>query len=295
MPALQSKVVAIGEILWDLLPDGPRIGGAPANFAMTAHELGADAHLVSRVAADQRGQEIRTWLESRNFPAETVQVDWHAPTGTVGVTIGSDGQPQYDIHTAVAWDYLAVDEPGVSAVYDADAVCFGTLGQRSERSRNSIRRLLASSPMDAFRLLDVNLRPPFDNRDILRESLGFANALKVNEAELPIVAELFGRQGTPAMLIGRLVERLGLRLLIHTRGSEGSIIYFDNQWSELPADPVQVVDSVGAGDAFAAAVLVGLLRKRPLEAVHRHATAVAGYVCTRPGAAPPIPRELRQA
>ncbi len=295
MKHIQPRVVAVGEILWDLLPAGPRPGGAPANFAVHCRGLGADVTLITRVAADQLGEGLRKWLQSRDLPIAALQIDMTAPTGTVGVAVGPDGQPQYDIHTAVAWDNLVAGETGVAASYDADAICFGTLAQRSEKSRRAIRTLLAASPLDSIRLLDANLRPPFDSRDILRESLGFANALKVNETELPVVGDLFGRHGTPAMLIGRVVERLGLRLLIHTRGAEGSIIYYENQWSELPAADVKVVDTVGAGDAFTAAVVVGLLRGKPLEVVHRHATALAGYVCTQPGATPLIPPELSEA
>ena len=292
---MKHKIVAIGEVLWDLLPEGPQLGGAPANFAYHCRSLGGDARLVTRVGRDTRGERIFDQFRSLDLPMETVQVDPDLSTGTVEVSLNDQGHPRYTICANVAWDAIAADAPALALVRQADAVCFGSLAQRSEVSRRTIRALVAATRPGTFRVFDVNLRAPFIDRDVIAESLGLANVLKLNDDELPELARMFGlpTDDTRAAMLG-LARCFGLSLVALTRGGSGSLLMADGVWSDYPGgDAVTVADTIGAGDSFTAALVVGLLMGRPLEEVNRHANAVAAFVCSKPGATPPLPDSLR--
>jgi len=294
-PTGQFKVVGIGELLWDLLPSGRQLGGAPANFAYHARTLGTDARPISRVGRDELGRELLDRLETLGLPRDAIELDPTAPTGTVTVQVGADGQPQYVIHENVAWDALRGEAPARRAVAEADAVCFGSLAQRSEPSRSTIRSLVASTPPTALRIFDVNLRQHYFSRDVIDDSLRLANVLKVNDTELPRLAELFQLTGNPRDQIAALATRYSLRLVAYTRGAAGSLLYADGQWSDHPGVSTQVVDTVGAGDSFTAAMTLGLLAGWGLDHVNEQANRVAAYVCSCAGGTPPLPAELRAA
>jgi fructokinase len=290
---VKFKLVGIGEVLWDLLPGGRQMGGAPANFAYHACALGAEARVVSRVGRDEAGRELIRRLEQLGVPTYCVEEDPTAPTGTVTVEVAADGQPQFTIHEKVAWDHLSGEGAGRLAVAAADAVCFGTLAQRSQTSRRTIRALLKTMPAASLRILDVNLRQHFYSRELIEESLALASVLKVNETELPRLAEMFQLPGDERAQVAELARRFNLRVVAYTRGSRGSLLHAAGRWSEHPGVSTKVVDTVGAGDSFTAALALGLLANWPLDEVNRRASEVAAYVCSQPGATPQLPEPLR--
>ena len=276
------RIVAVGELLWDLLPGGKQLGGAPGNVAHHARSLGADAVLVSRVGRDALGDEAIRRLEDAGLSVATVQRDEAAPTGTAAVRIDSEGQPRFVLATEVAWDHIAPADVG-----RVDAIYFGTLAQRASGSRQTIRRLLE---VDALRVLDLNLRDPHWSEEILLKSLGRADVVKLSEEEL----DRCGAPGGDARdRIAQLARRFNLSHVALTRGSRGSLLYSRGEWVEHPGLQVDVRDAVGAGDAFTAALLMGALRGDSLDLISRHANEIAAYVCTQPGATPRLPVELR--
>jgi fructokinase len=291
---MSPSVIGIGEILWDLLPAGPQLGGAPANFAYHAHALGARASVITRIGRDPGGMAILQRFKEIGLATDLVQVDPDAPTGTVTVVLDGEGVPQFTIHENVAWDLLELSSPAEMEVRRADAICFGSLGQRNPSARSSIQTLLAQAPVSAWRVFDINLRQQFFSREIIEQSLQFSNVLKLNEAELPLLAAMFGLQGTPQQQIGSLAKSFRLKIVVLTRGALGSLLWHNERWSEQGPRAVEVVDTVGAGDAFTAALVMGLLSGLDLIQVHAAAAQVAGYVCSQPGATPPIPESLRQ-
>jgi fructokinase len=290
---MSFRVVGIGEVLWDLLPVGRQLGGAPANFAYHAQALGARASVVTRVGRDALGEEIVTRLRELGLADELVQRDAAFPTGCVSVTLNGDGIPHYEIHKNAAWDHIEVLPAAVAAIREADAVCFGTLAQRGEIARRTIRQLLAATAEHCWRVFDINLRQDFYSLELIEESLRRANVLKLNDGELPQLAKFFNLGNSPREQIEEIAEAFDLRLVALTCGSRGSLLFQAGEWSEQPPQPVQVVDTIGAGDAFTAALVVGLLAKRPLDEIHAAAAEVARHVCTRVGATPLLPAALR--
>ena len=290
---MSFKLVGIGEVLWDLLPGGRQLGGAPANFTYHARALGADARLISRIGDDDLGREALDRLTKLGVPTDCIEVDRALPTGTVGVEVAADGQPQFTIHEHVAWDALSGEPAGRLAVATADAVCFGTLAQRSEPSRSSIISLVAAVPPAALRIFDVNLRQNYFSSRLINESIAFADVLKLNETELPQLAVMFDLTGDERSQIRQLAERNLLRVVAYTRGGRGSLLFAEGRWSEHPGFPTKVVDTIGAGDSFTAALALGLLAGWPLDEIHQRASEVAAYVCSQPGATPVLPERLR--
>jgi fructokinase len=291
---MREKIIGIGEVLWDLLPEGPQLGGAPANFAYHAHALGADALVITRVGNDQPGDEVRRRFQQMGLPVNSLQTDEKAPTGTVSVTIESGGIPAYIIHENVAWDSIEATEDALESVRAADIVCFGTLAQRHAVSRQSIQRLISGAAADALKILDINLRQQFFNREIIEHSLKLANVLKLNDQELPVIAEMFSARGDVRQQIQSLASRFGLHVVALTSGAAGSLLYRDGQWAQGGAAMVTVKDTVGAGDSFTAALCLGLLRGLELERINDAANKIAAFVCTCAGATPALPEELRR-
>jgi fructokinase len=290
---MRFKCVGLGEALWDLLPAGRQLGGAPANFAYHAAALGAESRIVSRVGTDELGRDLLARLAQLGLSAAAIGTDPAAPTGTVTVTLGTDGQPRYVIHEPVAWDFIADDSAALAAVSAADVVCFGTLAQRHPVSRAALRRLLAHTRPAALRVFDINLRQHFHSPAIIAESLALASVLKVNDAELPHLATQFGLPSDERAALAALVSRFGLRAAVLTRGERGSLLWADGAWAEIAAPRVTVVDTVGAGDAFTAAFALGLLAGWPLDVIGRRAAEIAAYVCTQAGATPLLLPALR--
>jgi fructokinase len=280
-------------VLWDLLPTGPQLGGAPANFAYHAQALGASAGVVTRVGDDNYGREILRRFEDQGIGDGVIQVDDIVPTGTVSVSLSGRGIPHYMIHDNVAWDRLAVTPAALQAVREADAICFGSLAQRGEISRGSIQRLVAAGRAEAWRVFDINLRQKFFSRKIIEQSLRLANVLKLNDSELPVLADLFDLGNSPHQQIEQLAKGFGLRLVALTRGPQGSLLFRDGNWSEQTPHPVEVVDTVGAGDAFTAALIMGLLLEKKLDDLHGWATTIARHVCSHAGATPALPSQMR--
>ena len=289
---MSFKIIGIGEVLWDLFPSGPQLGGAPANFAYHARALGAHAGVITRVGNDSFGRAILQRFVELGIAAGTVEVDDEAPTGTVTVALSGKGIPHFTIHENVAWDRLAVTPKARAAVRAADAICFGSLAQRSEPARTSIQRLVAAAPEDALRVFDINLRQNYFSREVIEQSLRLANVLKLNDGELPILADLFSLTGSIRHQIERLAQKFSLQLVALTRGPEGSLLYRANQWSDRPAVPVEIIDTVGAGDAFTAALVLGLLKKMELDEINALAGEVARHVCSCAGATPPLPKRI---
>ncbi|HTL57085.1 MAG TPA: carbohydrate kinase [Candidatus Limnocylindrales bacterium] len=286
------KVIGLGEVLWDLLPGGRQLGGAPANFAFHAQALGADARVITRIGNDPLGQEILLRFQAMGFSTNTVQVDESTPTGTVTVSLDSKGVPTFVIHENVAWDRLELSDAAVEEVKGANAICFGSLAQRDLISRATIQALVATASSAALRVFDVNLRQNYYSPAVIKQSLRLANVCKLNDTELPIVGELVGLGGSTEKQIEALAERFGLQLVALTRGAEGSLLYQDGRWSEQIPKPTDVVDTVGAGDGFTAALVMGLLNRMDLDVVHALAAEVARYICSAHGATPDLPEHL---
>jgi fructokinase len=296
--AMNSNVIGVGEVLWDLLLTGPQLGGAPANFAYHAHALGAQAQVITRVGKDDHGREIIRRFHEMGLPETGVQVDESAPTGTAKVALSGDGLAHFTIQENVAWDHIAVTPAALAAASEAHAICFGSLAQRCEASRNTIQRLVAATPPDALRVFDINMRQQFYSRPVIEQSLQRANVLKLNDDELPRLADMFRLTGSTEDQIGQLAQTFSFGLVALTRGANGSLLYQkDNdkneaRWSNCPSRPVKVVDTVGAGDSFTAAMVLGLLRKMDLDEINTIANEVARYVCSQPGATPALPTEF---
>jgi len=286
---MNFNVIGLGEILWDVLPSGKQLGGAPANFAFHARALGARSRVISRVGKDTLGAEILQRLQALRLPVAEIQADPSAPTGTVSVELSADGQPRFTIHENVAWDRLALEKTALAAAAEANAVCFGTLAQRREPARSTIQALVAAVRPGALRILDLNLRQHYFSRDIIESSLRLANIVKCNDAELPVLAEMLALRGSARQQIEQLARQRDQRLVCLTRGAQGSLLYAGGQWAEDPGQPVAVKDTVGAGDAFTAALALGVLAGKPLDAISRRANQVARYVCSCEGATPPLP------
>lgn len=288
----RPKIVSVGEVLWDLLPAGAQLGGAPANFACHACALGADAALVSRVGRDDLGAEALVRLRDRGLNLSALSVDPSASTGTVDVQVASDGQPQFSIRTHAAWDFIAVDEAALHLAATADVVCFGSLAQREPVSRDAIARILSVTRDDALRIFDINLRAPFYTPEVIQGSLEAANVLKLNETELPVLAARFGLGGSGDQQLEELARRFELDVIALTLGAAGSRVLRNGVWTSEPGRKVKVKDAVGAGDSFTAALVIGLLRCWPTPKILAAATDIAAYVCTQPGATPELPSEL---
>ena len=279
-------IVGLGEILWDLLPGGKQLGGAPANFAYHAMALGAESHPVSAVGDDGPGAEILARLGDAGLDTRTVAVLPGRPTGTVTVKLDAGGIPDFTIHEGVAWDHIPFSPGLKNLAAETDAVCFGTLAQRSDTSRTTIRRFLECTQPDCLRICDVNLRQKFYSRGIIHESLVLSDVLKLNDQELPVLAKLLSMKGTESAIIAELFSVYELDLVALTLGEKGSRLFRRDDESFLEAPKVRVADTVGAGDAFTAALAVGLLTGLPLRTLHENATRLAAFVCTQRGAMP---------
>ena len=250
----KPKIVGIGELLWDVLPAGRRLGGAPVNFAFYAQEQGAEACIVSAVGQDASGDELLGGIAEQ-----------------------------------VAWDYIERTAEADAAVAGAAVVCWGSLAQRNAVSRRTILALVDAAPVGCLRLFDINLRLNYYDERIVRDSLERADILKLNEDELPVVARFFGLEGAAERVVAQLVERFSLRYVVFTEGGRGSrVTAADGRTSYLATPRVEVADTVGAGDAFTATFAASLMQGLPMEECHRRAVAVAAFVCTRHGAIAPL-------
>lgn len=282
MKSKKPVIVGIGELLWDMFPEGRKVGGAPVNFAFHATSSGADGYAISAVGDDPLGDEILKTIEGIeiNLLVEKVNL----PTGTVQVTL-SKGIPSYTITEGVAWDFIPFTERMGEIARITDAVCFGTLAQRSEISRNTIRTFLSQLPENAFKILDINLRAPFYTQKLIEESLRLCNILKLNDDELSLLKELFSLKETDDSNACKwLMDAYGLQYLILTAGADYSMVFTPADVSFLKTPKVKVVDTVGAGDSFTGAFIAALLKGDTIGNAHRAAVIRAAAVCQKAGA-----------
>ena len=285
----RSVVVGLGEILWDVFPDGPRFGGAPANFACHVAALGGAAEMVSAVGRDELGDRAVTELHNRRVGTGHVHRHERRPTGTVTVSLDGDGHASYEFASDTAWDALPWSDDLARLAERTSAVSFGTLGQRSEDSRETVRRFVAATPSTALRIFDVNLRPPFVSDPVILDSAAMANVLKLNDEELPALATLCELTGSDVEIMRKLADRFALEAVALTRGAGGAVLLRDGQVSQQPGVETRVVDTVGAGDAYTAVLALGLLDGHDLDAINRRACQVAAFVCSQSGATPQLP------
>jgi fructokinase len=282
-----STIVGLGEVLWDVLPDGKQLGGAPANFAYMSNLLGHRGIVASRIGTDASGRELVSRLASLDLDTSFVQRDDADPTGTVTVHVDARGQPSYEITENVAWDFLEWTPQWRKLGSEADVVCFGSLAQRSQASRNTIRSFVAATRADAIRIFDVNLRQTFFSAQVLAESLRLATVAKLNDIELPIVARQLALDYKEEKSAAEHLRRaFRLNLVCVTRGNRGSLLVRGNDCDEHPGFAVRVVDSVGAGDAFAAALAHHLLLGSSLRVMNEAANRLGSWVASQHGATP---------
>ena len=285
----KPKIIPLGEVLWDLFPEGPRFGGAPANFACHAALMGGDVTMVSSVGEDARGREALKILAACGIDTALMQSAKNALTGTVGIELDSKGKPTFMIHENSAWDGLQWTPELATRIASANAVYFGTLGQRGETSRATIRQALTlAKSHGVLRVLDVNLRRPFYNASLIRESIALAGVLKLSDDELGEVTAACDivMAAKSADTLVTLRERCGLDLIVMTRGSEGAVLVSAEGVVDQPGIPTIVVDTVGAGDSFTAAFVLGLLRGESPQDNLRKSCETASAVCSQPGAVP---------
>lgn len=290
---MKKYVVGMGEALWDVLPEGKKIGGAPANFAYHVSQFGLPSCVVSAVGSDPLGHEIIDNFTSKGLNFLIDEVPY--PTGTVQVEVDPAGIPQYDIKENVAWDNIPVTEALLDLARQTRAVCFGSLAQRNVVSRDTIATFLDAMPKDddVLTVFDVNLRQGFYTKEILCDSMKRCNILKINDEELVTVSRMFGYPGIDLQdKCWILLGKYNLKMLILTCGINGSYVFTPGTVSFQPTPKVEVADTVGAGDSFTAAFIAGILRGKSVAEAHAIAVRTSAFVCTRPGAMPVLPPDL---
>ena len=285
-------IVGLGEALWDCLPEGRKIGGAPANFAYHASQFGYEAHAVSAVGNDALGDETIEALKANGLKLCMPRVDF--PTGQVMVSLDEDGVASYDIKEGSAWDNIPFTPEMEQLAGRCSAVCFGSLAQRNEVSRNAIYRFLNATPKGCMRIFDINLRQNFYSKEVIQESLRRCNVMKINDEELVIIGRMFGYPGLDIenkcwLILGKY----NLDMLVLTCGVNGSYVFSKGAMSFLETPKVEVADTVGAGDSFTGAFVASILSGKTIPEAHRIGVNVSAYVCTQNGAMPAIPEELK--
>ena len=292
---MKDTVVGMGEALWDVLPEGKKIGGAPANFAYHVSQFGLPSCVVSAVGSDPLGQEIIENFTSKGLNHLIEEVPY--PTGTVQVEIDQAGIPQYEIKENVAWDNIPYTARLEALAQRTRAVCFGSLAQRNVVSHQTINRFLDAMNHDDETLVvfDVNLRQGFYNKEILCESMLRCNILKINDEELVTVSRMFGYPGIDLQdKCWILLGKYNLKMLILTCGINGSYVFTPGSVSFLPTPQVEVADTVGAGDSFTGTFCACILKGMTIAQAHKHAVEVSAYVCTQHGAMPALPENLKR-
>lgn len=293
-------ILGIGELLWDILPEGPRLGGAPGNFSVMAGRLGNHAAILSRIGRDDLGRSAIKLLDPMPVDSSHIQIDPAHETGRVMVTLRS-GQPEYTIQQPAAWDSLELSDEWLQLAERADAICFGSLAQRSIESRQTIQTLAAQTSSACVRIYDVNLRPPFFSSEIVQESLELATVVKMNDSEVPQVLAILGlplNDEAPASRLRVGAERLlaefpTLRMVAITCGGHGSLLVTNDEWHQHPGVPVQMADTIGAGDAFTAAMTHYMLRGADLATLNEAGNRWGSWVASQSGAMPELTEAVR--
>lgn len=287
----KNLIVGLGEALWDVLPEGAKLGGAPANFAYHVGQFGHKSVAISALGNDNLGDETVKNYDKMGLNYIMPRIDY--PTGTVQVQLDAEGIPTYNIKTNVAWDNIPFTPEIQKAAENCRAVCFGSLAQRSEQSRNTISRFLDATPCECLKIFDINLRQNFYTKEVIKDSLKRCDILKINDEELITIGRMFGYPGLDIenkcwLILGKY----NLNMLVLTCGTNGSYVFAPGVSSFQETPKVEVADTVGAGDSFTASFTAGILAGMPVIEAHKLAVEVSAYVCTQKGAMPKLPQEF---
>lgn len=288
---MNKVIVGLGEALWDCLPDGSKLGGAPANFAYHASQFGNDAYAISAIGNDALGDQTLKEFDEKHLKYVMPRVDY--PTGTVQVELDEEGVPTYDIKQNVAWDNIPFTPEIENIAKHCGCVCFGSLAQRNKISRDTIHRFIDTTPMACLKIFDINLRQNFYSKEIIQDSLKSCDILKINDEELVTIGRLFGYPGLDIenkcyLILGKY----NLKMLVLTCGTNGSYVFAPGVKSYQPTPKVEVDDTVGAGDSFTGSFASAILAGMPIKDAHKLAVEVSAFVCTQPGAMPKLPESL---
>ena len=292
---MKQSVIGIGEALFDVLPEGKKLGGAPANFAYHVSQFGIESCAVSAKGDDELGKELIAELDVHHLNYQIETVDY--PTGTVQVSLDANGIPAYDIKEGAAWDNMPFTPALEEKAKNCTAVCFGSLAQRNEVSRNTIHRFLDTMPNEEgrYKVFDINLRQGFFTKEIITESIKRCNILKINDEELITISRLFGYPGIDLQnKCWLLLGKYNLKMLILTCCVNGSYVFTPGEVSFIETPKVEVADTVGAGDSFTGAFVASILRGKSVREAHELAVKVSAYVCTQNGAMPVLPEEFKK-
>ena len=285
-------VVGLGEALWDVLPEGKKLGGAPANFAYHAGQFGLDTIAISALGEDELAEETIKALKEHGLNYLMPHVPY--PTGTVQVTLSGDGIPAYEIKENVAWDNIPYTPEMAEIARNCRAVCFGSLAQRNVTSWATIRQFLDDTPEDCLKIFDINLRQQFYTKDVIEESLKRCNILKINDEELVVIKRMYGYDDLDMRgICEKMLAEYGLKMLVLTGGTNGSYVFAQGLTSFQETPKVTVADTVGAGDSFTGSFCAAILNGKAMEEAHRMAVKVSAFVCTQNGAMPTLPPELK--
>ena len=280
-------VAGIGELLWDMLPTGKQLGGALCNFAFHAMQAGCESYVISAIGQDELGAELIRTVNHLGLSVQYIQKN-SFPTSTVTIKLDDQGHPDYTIHEQVAWDHIHWNAQIMELAGELDAVCFGSLAQRNSVSEHSIVSLVSATKSGCLKVFDINLRQQYYTKETIIQSIILSDVLKLNDDELPVVAGYSRLSGDIRSQLNQLLEKLKLKYIVYTMGSKGSIIEGADEYSFIEAPRVRVADTVGAGDAFTAVFIAGILKGFPLSEVHQKATEIAAFVCTKKGATPKL-------
>lgn len=289
----KKYVVGLGEALWDVLPEGKKLGGAPANFAFHAGQFGLNSIAVCALGEDKLAEETIQQLEEKGLQYCMPRVPY--PTGTVQVTLDNEGIPTYDIKENVAWDNIPFNDEVKAVAENTRAVCWGSLAQRNVVSRESIYKFLDATPKDCMKIFDINLRQNFYTKEVICESMKRCNILKINDEELVLIGRMFGYPGLDIenkcwLILGKY----DLDMLVLTCGTNGSYVFTPGSMSYQLTPKVEVADTVGAGDSFTGTFCASILAGKPVTEAHKLAVSVSAYVCTQNGAMPQLPEEVKE-
>ena len=287
-------ILGLGEVLWDVFPDGKKPGGAPANVAFHANQLGCHGMIGTAIGDDEDGNVLLSTLAERVLDVSLIQRDSRHPTGRVTVTLSPEGQPSYQIHEPVAWDFIQLADNLREAVASASAICFGTLAQRNAVSRATIQQVLNQASSKCLKVYDINLRQSFYERAWIDESLHKANVIKLNDEEVRILSPILGLPAAEEEFGREVARHYSAEMVCITRGSRGCLVVTSGESYDIPGRAVKIADTVGAGDAFTAGLIVARLRGWPIPLAAEFANRVGGLVASRQGAMPDLREELAQ-
>ena len=290
----KRMIVGLGEALWDVLPEGKKLGGAPANFAYHTGQFGLDTLAVSALGEDRLGDETIAAIEEQGLNYMMPRVPY--PTGTVQVTLDDEGIPAYDIKENVAWDNIPFTDEMKAVAQNCRAVCFGSLAQRNVVSRETIKKFLSATPDDCMKIFDINLRQNFYTKEVIDDSLHLCNVLKINDEELVVIGRMFGYPGLDMQdKCWLLLGKYNLDILVLTCGVNGSYVFTPGSMSFYETPKVEVADTVGAGDSFTGTFCACILKGKSVADAHRIAVDASAFVCTQKGAMPKLPDTILNA